>query len=350
MLLSTKVTHDTLYKEVKKMKKIGLIILLAAFLSGCGNTRNEEETPTDSIANTEETNDSKTDDTDKEETISFDEWLDSSDLSYKELILPRLDEMSAEEIILHYRSELEVPEEWVSVAYSDFQTEESFYFRENEVLTAASTTKVLLAMLYFDLVEAEVLNFDSNIPYDPSLYQEGGGEITAAIVDGEAQNSYPLDYTIKEMIVRSDNTSVYMLRQFYKDNYGPLGEGLSDVVEDSKYTADMLEENVTTAVLLEETLLALLKSDIYAPIIEYMRLADENLYFKYYIDENVPVKYGLLDEFKHHTEIYEIDGEPVYSLVILTSNLKDEQANEFFGGINLQFAARAQYRNYVNNL
>lgn len=332
------------------MKKITLTLLLAAFLGGCGVKNNEEETSTDSNDDTEETTDSQAENTNKEDAIPFDEWLESSDLSHKELILPNLDEINAEEIITYYRSELEVPEEWISVAYSDFQTEESFYFRENEVVTAASTTKVLLAMLYFDLMEAEVLNFDSYIPYDPNLFEEGGGEITAEITAGEGQNSYSLKTTIQEMIVHSDNTATNMLRAFYTENYAPYSEGMSEVVENSGYTADMLEENETTAALLEETLLALLENEIYAPIIEYMRLADEDMYFKYYIEDDMPVKYGLLYELKHHTGIYEIDGEPVYSLVILTSNLGDEQADEFFGGINLQFAARARYQNYIDNL
>lgn len=332
------------------MKKIGLFLLLAAFLSGCGNTNNDEESPADSNETTETPEDTNDEEYKEEKTIPFDEWLETAEVPNKELILPNLDELSAEDILTHYRNELDVPEDWVSLAYTDFLTDETYYHREDEVLTAASTTKVLLAMLYLDLVEAEMLNMDSYISYNPGAFDEGGGGITADILNGAAQNSYSLEYVIQEMIVRSDNTATNMLRQFYQENYGPLGEGMSGVVPESNYTADMLEENTTSAALLEETLLALLENDTYAPILEYMRLADENMYFKYYIDEDMPVKYGLLYELKHHTGIFEIDGEPVYSLVILTSNLENEQADQFFGGINLQFTVRAKYQHYVNNL
>lgn len=80
-----------------------------------------------------------------------------------------------------------------------------------------------------------------------------------------------------------------------------------------------------------------------------MRLADNDLYFKYYIEEAIPVKYGLINDLKHHIGLYEIDGQPVYSLVILSENLDDEQTNKFLGGINLQLTAQVQYRNYLEN-
>ena len=337
-------------KDDDNMKKIGLFLLLIAFISGCGNTSNDEE-PAGSNESSETAEDSNDEEeSTKEEAMPFDAWLETVEVPYKEMILPNLDEMSTEEIITHYRSELEVPEDWISVAYTDLITDETYHHNETEVMTAASTTKVLLAMLYFDLVESEMLNMDTYIPYYDGGFEEGGGNITADVVNGVGQNSYSLDYTIQEMIIRSDNTATNMLRRFYTDNFGPLGEGMRSVVPDSDYTAKMLEQNTTSAALLEETLLALLENDAYAPIIEHMRSADENLYFKYYIEEDMPVKYGLLYELKHHTGIYEIDGEPVYTLIILTSNLGHEQANEFFGGINLQLAVRAQYQYYVNNL
>lgn len=337
-------------KDDDNMKKIGLFLLLIAFISGCGNTSNDEE-PAGSNESSETAKDSNDEEeSTKEEAMPFDAWLETVEVPYKEMILPNLDEMSTEEIITHYRSELEVPEDWISVAYTDLITDETYHHNETEVMTAASTTKVLLAMLYFDLVESEMLNMDTYIPYYDGGFEEGGGNITADVVNGVGQNSYSLDYTIQEMIIRSDNTATNMLRRFYTDNFGPLGEGMHSVIPESDYTAEMLEQNTTSAALLEETLLALLANDAYAPIIEHMRSADENLYFKYYIEEDMPVKYGLLYELQHHTGIYEVDGNPAYSLVVMTKYLEQGQANELMGGINLQLAVRAQYQHYLENL
>lgn len=327
------------------MKKIGLILFIIASLSGCAEKADNEEI----TVNSQETSEQETSNIEKEVLSTFDEWLETSELPHKELILPNVHEMTIEQIINHYRSEYEIAEDWISVAYTDLQSEDNYYSREKEVVAAASTTKVLLAMLFYDLVETGELDLNSEIPYDSSMYEPGNGDITAEVEANNNQSSYSLDDVIEQMIVFSDNVTKNMLREFYRINFGPLGEGMAEVIKGSKETADLLEENETTAILLEETLLALLEKDYYEPILAYMRLADNDLYFKYYIEEAIPVKYGLINDLKHHIGLYEIDGQPVYSLVILSENLDDEQANKFLGGINLQLTAQVQYRNYLEN-
>lgn len=334
------------------MKKIGLILFIVANLSSCSGKNKNEAITNDSqehINEVSEDNEQKTADFENESALSFEEWLETAELPHKDLILSDVSEMSIEQVIKHYQNEYEIADDWLSVAYTDLQSEESYHYREEEVLTAASTTKVLLAMLFYDLVETGELELNSKIPYNSSMYEPGNGDITAEVEANNNHSSYSLDYVIEQMIVLSDNVTKNMLREFYRLNFGRLGEGMAEVIKGSKYTADLLEENETTALLLEETLLTLLEKDYYKPILTYMRLADDDLYFKYYIEEEMPVKYGLIHDLKHHIGIYEIDDQPIYSLVILSENLDDEQANEFLGSVNLQLIARAQYYDYLKN-
>lgn len=318
------------------MYKIVLILVGLLSLSGCLSSDNTSKQGNKDAAEVEK------------ELLLFDEWLETTDLSHQELIFSDLDKMKTEEIITEYQTNLEVADDWYSVAYTNFNTSENYNYREQEIYTAASTTKVLVAMMYYDLIDSGSLTPEQSIPLTiEEHYQDGDGEITTKVNDGIAQTEYTLDYTIQEMIVNSDNTAWGMLREFYRENFGPLGEGLKNVIPDSKYTAQLLEDNKTSASLLEESLLASAEAGKYTQLLEYMRLADSEMYLKYYTAADMPVKYGYLFEFQHHIGIYEINGQPVYSLVLLTKNLTDEQANEFIGGINLQLSTQAKYCAYV---
>lgn len=255
--------------------------------------------------------------------------------------------MSIEEIIQYYQDFYASEEDWYSISYRNLLTNETYNYREDETYIAASTTKTLVAMVYYDAIEEGKIELDTLITYEPRHFQDGGGEITAAILAGHYENAYPLEYVLQEMITTSDNTAWGMLKDYYSKNLGPLSEMENQTLSEIDYPIEMLDKNKTAAIYLEAILLELLKKDYYAPILEFMRVADEDLFLLYYVSNDHPVKYGLLGEFHHHIGIYEINEEPVYTLTILTSQLDFEQANLFIGSINLQLAIQAEYEYYL---
>lgn len=75
-----------------------------------------------------------------------------------------MDEWSVGEIIQHYQEEFEVPDEWLSIVYTNLENNEQYNHRENEIFIAASTTKVLIAMIYLDLIESGEISLETPIP------------------------------------------------------------------------------------------------------------------------------------------------------------------------------------------
>lgn len=279
--------------------------------------------------------------------LSFEEWFEQSKFSDNENVLANVYERTPEEIIQYYLEAFAVEEEWYAVSYTNLLTQDTYHHREDEVMLAASTTKVLIAILYYDLVEKNELTLDDPIPYFPFFYQEGGGEITAAVQSGLIEETYPLSYVIQEMITSSDNTAWYMLIDYYNQQIGDINQAMHDAIPDPNQPAELFVENKTSASYLEKILLTLLEKDTYQPILEYMRQADEDLFLLYYVENDNPVKYGLLFDYKHHMGIYEVEKEPVLTIVLMTEYLDFDQANQFFGGIGLQLAVKGEYDAYL---
>ena len=101
----------------------------------------------------------------KKEPLSFEEWLSTSSFHENQHVLPDVDEWSVGEIIQHYQEEFEVPDEWLSIVYTNLENNEQYNHRENEIFIAASTTKVLIAMIYLDLIESGEISLETPIPY-----------------------------------------------------------------------------------------------------------------------------------------------------------------------------------------
>ena len=122
---------------------------------------------------------------------------------------------------------------------------------------------------------------------------------------------------------------------------------MNQALPEVDYPIEMLDDNETTTTYLEAILLELLSKDYYAPILEFMRQADEDMFLLHYVDNDHPVKYGLLNGLHHHIGIYKMDEEPIYTLVFLTSNLDVDTANLFMGGLNLQLVVQNEYAYYL---
>lgn len=279
--------------------------------------------------------------------MSFADWFEQSDFYDQPLVLENVHAMTTEDIIQHYADEWSVEEDWYAVAYTNLLTGETYTHNEDEHFLAASTTKTLHAMTYMELIDKGDIKKNHPIPYAPHHYQQGGGDITAAIEMGQPEEYYPLDYVMAELIAHSDNSAWLMLIDYYNLNHGDIYEAMHELLNPTFYPVELLRTNETTAAYLEQILLTLLEYEMYEPILEAMRQADEDLFLLNYLDNRHPVKYGHLDENNHHKGIYEINQKPVSTFVILTRYLNYDEANEFIGGIALQMAVKDEYDHYL---
>ncbi len=285
----------------------------------------------------------------KKEPLSFEEWLSTSSFHENQHVLPDVDEWSVGEIIQHYQEEFEVPDEWLSIVYTNLENNEQYNHRENEIFIAASTTKVLIAMIYLDLIESGEISLETPIPYAPSMYQEGAGQLTEDIQAGLEEESYPLEVVLEDLLVPSGNIPRQMLVAYYEAHFGNLSEKMAQLLQNVDYSAELFDVNQITAKALEEGLLLLLEKESYQLILEFMRQADEERFFKFYAAPDMPVKHGSLRELRHQIGIYEVEGTPMYTLVFMTRNLYDDLGDEFLGKINLQLAVQAEYQYYVDH-
>lgn len=281
--------------------------------------------------------------------LSFNEWFEQSKFINQPEVLEDVNEWTVEEIVQYYAETMSIPDDWYALAYTDLINNTTYSHREDQVYIAASTTKVLYAMLYYDLIESGEITADSLIPYAPSHYQGGGGEITAEVEAGLVQEGYALDYVIQELISHSDNSAWLMLIDYYNLNHGNIYEALSEMLTETDDVLELFYENKSTTSYLEEMMFILLEKDRYQPILEYMRQADEDMFLLYHIDNHHPVKYGLLYDLKHHIGILEVEQQPVSTLAIFTDHLSYQQANEFMGGIGLQLLVKSEYDYYLNS-
>ncbi|MBR7928093.1 serine hydrolase [Aerococcaceae bacterium zg-ZUI334] len=223
----------------------------------------------------------------------------------------------------------------VSIAYYDFLNQKHYYLNEWQPMLAASASKVGTAALYANLINEGILTYDTEIPYNESLFEEGAGNIT----NGDIQESYLLSDLIYEILHYSDNTAWNLLTDYYYTNFGNYHEDLllfsgTNIEDESLY-----EFNMVNAQVLEGILIQVGSSDIYDEIIDIMMHSQDAWLMKHYVNNDMAAKYGHLDEYFHDIGLYYQNGQAAYALVIMTNDLpieEDGTENEFFGLINFR--------------
>lgn len=97
--------------------------------------------------------------------LTLEEWAKKENIKEADMILDDLEDLSAEEIIRHYQEELQIPDNYYAVTYQNLQSDDTFNHRQDDYFVAASTTKVILAMIFMDLVDQGELDMDSAQPF-----------------------------------------------------------------------------------------------------------------------------------------------------------------------------------------
>lgn len=308
-------------KRIKKDTFYSLLFLIFVFFAGLfmgySNSKNMDELYAleDAII----TSSAKL--PDSSQPLTYKEWLKEKKIKHSEFLIKNLDQMTCQEIIDYHQKMLDIPDTNYSISYENLITKETYDYRENDLTVVASTSKILIAMIYIDLMEEEKIELDAPIAYSPAYYQAGAGAITN---DAGNHSSYPLDKVIEEMIIHSDNTATMMLKNYYRNYFGSYEKKLQEVLSLTAHNID------------------------YQGLIQLMLEAEQPFFLSTYVDENMAVKYGQLGAGQHDLGIYYIEDKPIYLIVVLTNQLTREQADEFIGRINLNLVTQALYQDYLN--
>ena len=133
-----------------------------------------------------------------------------------------------------------------SFFYYNLKTKEYYLDNGDKWFTAASTTKVPIAMLYYDKVNNKEVTFDTTYLYRSSDYEEGDG-MTAYTYD--AGDSIPLSFLLEQMIEKSDNTATNVLTNALGGRAKYIGDTLKYVDEKIglQVPENFYNENITSA-------------------------------------------------------------------------------------------------------
>lgn len=286
------------------------------------------------------------------QSMAFDDWLAEADLQHEDLVLEDLGQMSVFDIVSYHQKDLAVADEQFALSYQSLQADTHYGHRQGEFTIAASTTKIILAMLYFNLIDQDILDMDSAISYQPPSFQDGRGMITAQVRSGGGQAHYRLDYVLRQMIVESDNTATLMLRHHYRQHYGNLEQAFQDLLglDESQYPQDLILHNYCTTHILQIALNDCLLDDIYEPLLSLLKNSNQPIYLSAYLTTPMHAKYGQIYDGQHDAGIFFWQDQPQYILVVMTQGLTNDQANQFIGGINFQLAVKYAYEDYLDRL
>lgn len=220
-----------------------------------------------------------------------------------------------------------------SFFYYNLKTKEYYLDNGDKWFTAASTTKVPIAMLYYDKVNSKEVTFDTTYLYKSSDYEEGDG-MTAYTYD--AGDSIPLSFLLEQIIENSDNTATNVLTNALGGREKYIGDTLKYVDEKIglQVPQNFYDENITSA----KYGLGIMNyiynhPEEYAGLIDQMTRSSYGSYLKKYIsDYDVAHKYGSYEGNVHDYGI--VYGKEPYLIGVFTKSVPD--AEELIANISLQ--------------
>lgn len=207
-------------------------------------------------------------------------------------------------------------EENFSFFYYNIDTKKYYFFNENKWFVAASTSKVPIAMLYYDKINAGEITENTTYTYTSNAYEEGSGQTAYKYKVG---NKIPVSYLLEQMIVNSDNTATNILsislggRKKYRQNFGKY--------TDDELPNDFNNSNIISASVGFDIMKYLYNNkEDYQELLQYMKYSSYEEYLKKYIKESdVSHKYGSYNGYVHDYGI--VYGETTYLVGIFTKNV-----------------------------
>jgi len=223
--------------------------------------------------------------------------------------------MTAEDVLFEYIQDNKLTEDNFAFFYYNTNTGEEYVYNEQTTFTAASTIKLPLNLLYYDMIAAEEISEDSTLVYYSGCTASGAGSTASRYSPG---NSVPLSYLLEQSILYSDNTAANILI---------AGLGYSEYrnritrYSDEEFVDEFYTSNLTTSAFAYDVMRYLYEnSDCYPTLLEDMTLACEGHYLKKNFDYyTVAHKYGSYNGYVHDYGI--IYTPSPYLIGVFTKNV-----------------------------
>ncbi len=211
-----------------------------------------------------------------------------------------------------YLKENDIDHEKVSYCITDLKHNIKYSMNEKEEFVAASTYKLPLAMLYYDMVNEGKYDLDTTFTYKSYMHEDGG----VISSDYGIGSQIPLKDILDIMIIYSDNDAGHILYENlggWKE-YKEAMQKYTDSISENYYSA----ENITTANTMNDVVSYLYKNKAnYKDLITNMKKAEPGEYLDKIIQQNMPQKYGMYNYA--YNSVGFVDCETPYSIVVLTS-------------------------------
>lgn len=202
--------------------------------------------------------------------------------------------------------------------YYNLNTNKYYFYNKEKWFVAASTTKVQIAMLYYEKINNKEINPNMGFVYKAEDFEAGNGLITNNCKVGD---SIAIKTLLKEMIINSDNTATNILAD-------GLGGKKIYRKEFAKYTSVELpekfyKENIISAEYGLDVLKYLFNNlGKYQELIEDMKKSSEYMYLKKYVtDIDIAHKYGSYNGYVHDYGI--VYGKNTYLIGIFTKEISN---------------------------
>lgn len=208
----------------------------------------------------------------------------------------------------------------VGLIYYDLTTNKKISINGDELFTSASTYKVGMNIVAYNMVKEGTLSLSDNIKYSSGYYEEGTG-ILQSQIDTTLNSPISIQKLLDYAIIYSDNIATNMITE-------KLG-GFDSVRQAVSYFTGVTEPTVSGNVITPETEFRLLKNlysnrfdQYHSHLIEVMK----NTEFHDRIDKYLPYnlvahKIGSYDSYINDVGI--IFTDKPYILVIYTNELTD---------------------------
>ena len=211
-----------------------------------------------------------------------------------------------------YLKENDIDHEKVSYCITDLKHNIKYSMNEKEEFVAASTYKLPLAMLYYDMVNEGKYDLDTTFTYKSYMHEDDG----VISSDYGIGSQIPLKDILDIMIIYSDNDAGHILYENlggWKE-YKEAMQKYTDSISENYYSA----ENITTANTMNDVVSYLYKNKAnYKDLITNMKKAEPGEYLDKIIQQNMPQKYGMYNYA--YNSVGFVDCETPYSIVVLTS-------------------------------
>lgn len=243
-------------------------------------------------------------------------------------IKEEIEDQEIKQLMEKFITENKLTEDNFAFFYYNIKEERYYFYNETKYFTAASTAKVPVAMLYYDMINEGEISEKTKIKYKETCYEEGGGSTAATYSAGEF---IPVNYLLKQSIINSDNTAVNILINnigWTKYRY-----------DMTKYTDEIVPEefyknNLISAAYGYDLINYIYENqEKYQELVEYMKQSSNGEYLKKYLKCDVAHKYGSYSGYVHDYGIVFSENSD-YLIGVFTKNISN--ANELIAEMSLK--------------